>query len=71
MFLKLGNVIDYEQSKEVLESTLFLDDEVLLVVSKAWFYVVAVVVVVVDFSVADFSSILLKKTAKMSYLSFL
>ena len=70
MFLKLGNVIDYEQSKEVLESTLFLDDEVLLVVSKAWFYVVAVVVVV-DFSVANFSSILLWKTAKMSHLSFL
>ena len=46
----------------------FLDDEVLLVVSKAWFYVVAVVV---DFSVADFSSFLLKKTAKMSHLSFL
>ena len=52
----------------------FLDDEVLLVVSKAWFYVVAVVVVavvVVDFSVADFSSILLRKTTKMSHLSFL
>ena len=49
----------------------FLDDEVLLVVSKAWFYVVAVVVVVVDFSVADFSSILLRKTVKMSHVSYL